>query len=74
MKIRDIITEAQEADLDRQIDQWFKQQELKKRKAEKLKSMSKDQSIGGSIVKGIQQGRQVYNKIKSIATAKIPFA
>ena len=58
MKIRDIISEAEEADMDRKLKDYFKQRELKKKSAELEKQ--------GGIVGAIQRGNRWYNKLKSL--------
>ena len=63
MKIREIITEE---DLDKKIKDYFKQRELKKRRAE----LAKSDTLGGAI----ERGNRIYDKVKRLATAKIPFA
>ena len=74
MKIRDIITEAEERNLDRELDRYFQDREAKKKKAAKMKSLTDRPGLGGTIAKGIQRGNRWYDKIKDLATAKIPGA
>ena len=66
MKIRDIITEAEEQDFDKKLKDYFKQRELKKKRAE----LAKTDTIAGHI----ERGNRWYNKLKPIVTAKIPNA
>jgi hypothetical protein len=66
MKIRDIITEAEEADLDRKLKYFFKQREHKKKRSE----LAKTDTVKGAI----ERGNRLYDKVKRFATAKIPFA
>lgn len=74
MKIRDIITEAEERDLDKDLEQYFKRQEEKKQRAEKFKKFADRPGILSQIAKGVQKGNRIYNKLKPIVTAKIPGA
>ena len=58
MKIRDIITEAEEVDMDRKLKDYFKQRELKKKQAEIEK--------GGGVVGAVQRGNRWYKKLKGL--------
>lgn len=70
MKIRDIITEAEEADLDSKLKDYFKEKERKQQKAEKFKKFADRPGIIGSITRGVQRGNRIYKKARELVTGK----
>ena len=70
MKIRDIITEAEEADLDNKIKNYFKDKERKQQKAEKFKKFADRPGIIGQVTQGIQRGNRLYKRAKELVTGK----
>lgn len=70
MKIQEIITEE---DLDKKIQDYFKQRELKKQKAAKMKALTDRPGLGSTALKSIQRGKRWYDVAKDIATRPIPY-
>ena len=70
MKIRDIITEAEERNLDQDLERYFKDKERKQQKAEKFKKFADRPGIIGRTVQGIQRGNRWYKKSRELITGK----
>jgi len=70
MKIRDIITEAEEADLDNKIKNYFKDKERKQQKADAIKKFADRPGIVGRVTQGVQRGNRWYKKARELVTGK----
>ena len=70
MKIRDIITEAEERNLDQDLERYFKDKERKQQKAEKFKKFADRPGIVGRVTQGVQRGNRLYKRAKELVTGK----
>ena len=70
MKIRDIITEAEERNLDQDLERYFKDKERKQQKAEKFKKFADRPGIVGRVTQGVQRGNRWYKKARELVTGK----
>ena len=74
MKIRDIISEAQDREMDKRFDAWARRREEEKRRAAKSKKLADRPGMMGFLARNIKRGSEWSKKAGELATKKIPFA